>query len=115
MFCGDDDEWRVLDPRANNNLRDLLDVVQQVRILAISPPIPNDAVVFGAQFPAELRVEVEKALVGLADEYGPNYDIWEDSVWLLYMWDSINPAADADWDWFREAVIGAAGFSIDDL
>jgi ABC-type phosphate/phosphonate transport system substrate-binding protein len=112
LFCGTSDEWRVLDPRANNNLRDLPDVVQQVRILDISPPIPNDAVAFRSQFPSELRTQVEAIFAGLADEAGV---VWNDSVGLLYQWDGINPADDSDWDWFKEAVLDAAGFSIDDL
>ena len=90
--------------------------MQQVRILDISPPIPNDAVAFGSEFPAELRRQVENTLAQLADEDGPHYgDVWNASVGLLYRWEGINPATDADWDWFREAVVGAAGFGIEDL
>ena len=90
-------------------------VHQNVEVLVESPPIPNDAVAFGSQFPPGLRAQVEAALIGLADESGPQYeDVWEASVGDLYQWQGINPAVDAEWDWLR-TVLEAAGFGIDDL
>jgi phosphonate transport system substrate-binding protein len=86
-----------------------------VEVLVESPPIPNDAVAFGSQFPPGLRAQVEAALIGLADESGPQYeDVWEASVGDLYQWQGIAPAVNADWDWLR-TVLEAAGIGIDDL
>jgi phosphonate transport system substrate-binding protein len=48
------DGWRVLDARASLRT-EAPDIVQQVKILEISPPIPNDTLSFGPDFPADLR------------------------------------------------------------
>jgi phosphonate transport system substrate-binding protein len=110
LFC---DGWEVEDFRSRV-ADEAPDVVQQVRILAISPKIPNDALAFGSQFPEDLRESIEAALVNLADPDGPQYEVWENSMKALYEQDSLAVVDDADWDWFRE-VLEAAEFSIDDL
>jgi ABC-type phosphate/phosphonate transport system substrate-binding protein len=56
------------------------DVKDQVRALTEYPVIPNNPVVFGPDFPAKLRHQIEKALFHLANPHGPNYEIWEDSI-----------------------------------
>jgi ABC-type phosphate/phosphonate transport system substrate-binding protein len=81
-----------------------------VDILDISPIIPNDAVSFGSQFPEDLRLQIETALLELADPVG---EVWDDSIGKLYEWEGINRAADDGWDWLR-TVLEAAEFSIDD-
>jgi phosphonate transport system substrate-binding protein len=110
LFC---DGWGVEDGRSGVT-DEAPDVIQQVRILAISPKIPNDAMTFGSQFPEYLRASIEDALVELADPDGPQYVVWENSIKTLYEQDSLAVVDDADWDWFR-AVLVAAGFGIDDL
>ena len=37
------------------------DIVQQVKILALTEPIPNDTLSFAPDFPAELRTQIVKA------------------------------------------------------
>ncbi len=60
LYVGD---IRIMDARAN--VRDTApDVVDKVRILRISEPIPNDTLSFGPDFPQELR---DKILVALAE------------------------------------------------
>ena len=51
LMCG---EWRVLDARASMR-EEAPDMIQKVRILTISPPIPNDTLSFSPDFPDELR------------------------------------------------------------
>ena len=52
---------RVIDARAGLR-QEAPDIVQQVKILDISPPIPNDTLSFGPDFPDDLRAEIEAAL-----------------------------------------------------
>ena len=102
------DRYRV-DARAQADVRSQApDIIQQVRILDISPPWPNDPVAFGSQFPADLRLEIEAAFLGLSEE------AWASTAGVLYSWTGVNPAEDADWDWLR-SVLAAAGFGSDDL
>src|SRR3990172_1944506 len=57
--------YRVLDARANIR-EEFPDVAQKVRILSLSPDIPNDTLSFSPEFPAELRVQIEAALAEFA-------------------------------------------------
>ena len=60
------DGYRILDARANIRT-EAPDVIQKVRILAISPAIPNDTLSFGPDFPADLRAQIEAALLAFAE------------------------------------------------
>ncbi len=62
------------------------DVVDQVRILAISEPIPNDTLSFGPEFPQEIRDEIMAALFELsADEEAWNAT----ALYAAYSWNGI--------------------------
>ena len=65
LFCGG---YRVNDARATV-VEDAPDIIQQVRILEISPTIPNDGVSFGAAVPADVRLAIETALTGMAESW----------------------------------------------
>lgn len=56
------------------------DVFDKVRLLAQSPAIPNNPVVFGPDFPANVRRQIEKALVKIADPDGPDYAVWQAAI-----------------------------------
>jgi len=103
--CGN---WLIKDAR--RNVRDTIpDVGQKVRILAISQPIPNDCMAFGPDFPLELRVKIELALM----EFKETAD-WMKSIGDFYTWQDIIPTSDADYDGIRSQ-IEAAGFSMDEV
>lgn len=104
LFC---DGWRVMDARANIRT-EAPDVVQKVRILAISAPIPNDTLAFGPEFPADLRAQIEAALLAFAKT-----EAWGVSIGSpdFYGWTGIEPAADAEYDIIRAMVI-ATGYTI---
>ncbi len=107
LRCG---EWRVLDARAS--LRsEAPDVVQKVRILALSPAIPNDTLSFSPEFPADLRAQIEEALVAFAET-----ETWADSIGNqdFYGWTGINPATDAEYDVVRQ-MIEIAGLTLEGL
>lgn len=101
------DGWRVLDARANIRT-EAPDVMQKVRILAISEAIPNDTMAFGPEFPAELRAQIEEALMAFAQT-----EAWSASIGSsdFYGWTGIEPATDAEYDIIRAMVI-ATGYTI---
>lgn len=107
LMCGD---WRVLDARASMR-EEAPDVVQKVKILALSPDIPNDTLSFAPDFPEELRGQIVDALAAFAET-----EAWEESIGNqdFYGWTGISPASDAEYDVVR-AMIEAAGLTLEDL
>jgi phosphonate transport system substrate-binding protein len=107
LMCGD---WRVLDARASLR-QEAPDVVQQVRILTLSPAIPNDTLSFSPEFPAELRAEIEAALVAFAET-----EEWSQSIGSqdFYGWTGLSPASDEEYDVVRQ-MIEIAGLTLEDI
>jgi phosphonate transport system substrate-binding protein len=101
------DGYRVLDARANIRT-EAPDVMQKVRILAISGAIPNDTMSFGPEFPADVRAQIEAALLAFAET-----DAWDASIGSadFYGWSGIAPATDAEYDVVR-AMVAATGYII---
>jgi len=104
------DGWTILDARGNIRT-EAPDVVQEVRILALSAPIPNDTMSFAPDFPAELRAQIEAALLAFAET--PE---WADSIGHpdFYDWSGIYPATDADYDIIRD-LLALTGQTLDDF
>jgi phosphonate transport system substrate-binding protein len=102
--------YRVLDARANIR-EEFPDVVQKVRILALSPDIPNDTLSFSPEFPAEVRSKIEDALSAFAET-----DAWSQSIGSedFYGWSGIEAATDADYDFVRKLVV-ESGTTIESL
>ncbi len=103
LFC---DGWRVLDARANIRV-EAPDVMQKVRMLAVSAAIPNDTLSFGPDFPADLRAQIEEALIAFAAT-----EAWGASIGSadFYGWSGIIPATDAEYDVVRE-MVAATGYT----
>jgi phosphonate transport system substrate-binding protein len=107
LVCGN---YRVRDARAN--IREAApDVIQKVRILTISPPIPNDTLSFGPDFPADVRAQIEEALVAFAET-----EEWSASIGSqdFYNWTGLSAATDAEYDFVR-SMIAATGLTLEDL
>lgn len=107
LICGN---LRVRDARAN--IREAApDVIQALRILTISPDIPNDTLAFGPDFPADLRANIEEALVAFAGT-----EAWNESIGNqdFYNWTGIAPATDAEYDFIRQ-MVEATGLKLEDL
>jgi phosphonate transport system substrate-binding protein len=107
LFCGD---YQVLDARANVR-EEAPDIVQEVKILALTSAIPNDTMSFGPDFPPDLRSEIEDALVAFAET-----DAWADSIGNedFYGWSGLEPALDEEYDLIR-AMVEQAGITLEDL
>ena len=91
LFVGD---IRILDARAN--VRDTApDVVDQVRILKLSAPIPNDTLSFGPDFPEDLRQQIIDALIAFSQT-----EEWAQSIGSedFYGWSSLQPITDEAYD-----------------
>jgi len=97
LVCGN---LEVRDARANIR-EEAPDVIQKLRILTISPPIPNDMLAFGPDFPPDLRAQIEEALVAFAET-----EAWSESIGSqhFYNWTGIAPATDAEFDVIRQMV-----------
>ena len=94
LFVGD---IRILDARAN--IRDTApDVVDQVRILRISSPIPNDTLSFSPDFPEDLKTQILDAVYAFAET-----DAWAESIGSedFYGWSGLAPIDDATYDAVR--------------
>jgi phosphonate transport system substrate-binding protein len=107
LFC---EGYQVLDARANVR-EEAPDIVQQVKILGLTSPIPNDTMSFGPDFPADLRATIEAAIIDFAAT-----DAWAESIGNedFYGWSGVEPAADAEYDLIR-AMVESAGISLEDL
>lgn len=103
------DGWRVLDARANIRT-EAPDVMQKVRILAVSQAIPNDTMAFSPEFPADVRAQIEEALVAFAQT-----EAWNESIGNndFYGWTGIETATDAEYDMVR-AMVEATGYKIEE-
>jgi len=77
-------------------------------VIAESAPIPNDTISFAADFPADVRADIVAALLDVSS--GDNASVLSDT----YNWDSLEEAADAFFDDFRQQ-LDAAGVSIEEL
>ena len=102
--------YRVLDARANIR-EEFPDVVSKVRILSLSPDIPNDTMSFGPEFPAELRAQIEAALAAFAQT-----EAWGQSLGSedFYGWSGLEAASDAEYDFIRKMVT-SSGITLETL
>ncbi|MEM6284628.1 MAG: phosphate/phosphite/phosphonate ABC transporter substrate-binding protein [Chloroflexota bacterium] len=95
LFVGD---TRILDARSAV-AEQAPDVVDEIRIVGISAPIPNDTMSFGVGFPEELRAEIYDALVAFSET-----DAWGESALGAddgYSWTSLSEVDDSVFDSVR--------------
>ena len=114
LYCGEN--YRVLDARAST-ITDAPNIIQELRILSISPEIPNDTLSFGPDFPSDIRSQIEDALIEFAAECEDNEDCaWNQSIGDqdFYNWTGIEPATDSEYDSLRR-VVETAGIELEDL
>lgn len=118
LFCGTEDaQWRVLDARASAR-SDAPDIIQKVKIMMISPEIPNDTLSFGPEFPADVRAQIEDALLAFAalcddDAEGDDCE-WNASIGNqdFYGWSGIDTAVDSEYDSLR-SIVALVGYELE--
>ena len=110
LFCGPNADYRVLDARAGIRT-EAPDIIQKTRILMISGDIPNDTLSFGPEFPADLRAQIEEALLAFAET-----ETWNESLGNqdFYGWTGIDPATDSEYDFVRK-MVEATGLTLEGL
>jgi phosphate/phosphite/phosphonate ABC transporter binding protein len=86
------------------------DVIQKVRILALSDPIPNDLMSFGPDFPADLQAQIIDAIKAFATDDPDGFK----EAFLAYSWDNVADTSDAEFDSIR-ALLVALGYDLEDL
>ncbi|MEO0562694.1 MAG: phosphate/phosphite/phosphonate ABC transporter substrate-binding protein [Chloroflexota bacterium] len=95
LFVGD---TRILDARSAV-VEQAPDVVDEIRVVAISDPIPNDTMSFGEGFSQELRMEIYDALVAFSET-----EAWAESALGAddgYSWTSLSLVDDSAFDSVR--------------
>ncbi len=106
LVCGDQE---VRDARRNIR-EEAPDVIQEVKIIGLSDPIPNDGMAFGPEFPADIKTQIIDAMVDFAasdpDGFGTAFD--------AYSWDNVLPTDDSEFDSIR-ALLSALGYSLADF
>jgi len=107
LVCGN---YRVRDARANIRT-EAPDVMQKLRILTISSDIPNDTMSFSPDFPADLRAQIEEALLAFAET-----EAWATSIGNqdFYDWSGLSSADDSEYDVIRSMVL-EAGLTLETL
>ncbi len=107
IVCGDD-----FYPRdARRNIREgAPDVIQKVRILTLSDPIPNDTLSYSPDFPEDLRQTINDALTAFAADDPEGFELAFDA----YSWSGVAETTDSEFDSIRQ-LLSALGFTEDDL
>jgi len=94
LFCG---EYRVLDARAAIR-EELPDVVQKVRILDISLPIPNDTMSYSPDFPEALKETINTAVIAYVESEACKETLCHEN---FYDWTGAGPITDESFDGIR--------------
>ena len=106
LVCG---EQRPRDARRNIR-EEAPDVIQMVKIVALSDPIPNDTMSFSPDFPADVATQVVDAMKAFAADDPEGFETAFDA----YSWDNVADTTDAEFDSIR-ALLAAIGYDLEDL
>jgi phosphonate transport system substrate-binding protein len=107
LYCGD---YRVLDARAAIRT-EAPDVVQVVRILDISPEIPNDTMSFSPDFPEDLKSVIIDAVTAYVDSEACAETLCNES---FYDWTGVGPIFDENFDGIR-IMMEAQGITLENI
>jgi len=107
LYCGD---YRVLDARAAIR-EEAPDVVQKVRILALSPEIPNDTMSFSPDFPDALKQIIIDAVTAYVASDACEETLCNES---FYDWTGVGPIFDENFDGIR-IMMEAQGISLENI
>jgi len=106
LFCTDQ---RPRDARRNIR-EEAPDVIQMVKIVALSDPIPNDTMSFSPDFPEDVATSIVDAIKAFAADDAEGFATAFDA----YSWSGVADTNDAEFDSIR-ALLTAIGFDLEDL
>ncbi len=96
---------------ARRNIREEApDVIQMVKIVALSDPIPNDTMSFSPDFPADVATAITDAMKAFAADDAEGFATAFDA----YSWSGVADVTDAEFDSIR-ALLDVLGYDIEDL
>ena len=107
LYCG---EYRVLDARAAIR-EEAPDVVQKVRILALSGEIPNDTMSFSPDFPEDMKASINDAMTAYVASDACAETLCNES---FYDWTGVGPIFDENFDGVR-LLMEAQGITLENL
>ena len=107
LYCGG---YRVLDARQTIR-EDAPDVVQKVRILTISPPIPNDTMSYSPEFPEDLKEKITQAVIAYVESDACQETLCNE---LFYEWTGAAPITDESFDGVR-IMMEAQGITLENI
>ncbi len=107
LVCGDN-----FYPRdARRNIRKgAPDVIQKVRILTLSDPIPNDTMSFSPEFPDDLK----QVIVDAIKDFAANDPEGFETAFDAYSWSGVAETQDSEFDFIR-SLVNALGIGPGDL
>jgi phosphonate transport system substrate-binding protein len=85
-------------------------VIQKVKIIELSQPIPNDTVSFSPDLPQDIREKFVAALIDFAKNDPEGFATAFDA----YSWGDVALTDDADFDFIR-SLVQDLGLSVDNL
>ncbi len=96
---------------ARRNIREEApDVIQKVKIIELSQPIPNDTVSFSPDLPQDIREKFIAALVDFAANDPEGFSVAFDA----YSWSGVALTNDSEFDFIR-SLVQDLGITVDDL
>jgi phosphate/phosphite/phosphonate ABC transporter binding protein len=107
LYCGD---YRVLDARSAI-AEEAPDVVQKVRILALSPEIPNDTMSFSPDFPEDMKQMIIAAISAYVGTEACDATLCNEK---FYDWTGVGPIFDENFDGIR-IMMEAQGISLENV
>jgi len=96
---------------ARRNIREEApDVIQKVKIIELSQPIPNDTVSFGPDVPQDIREKFVTALAAFAKNDPEGFS----EAFDAYSWSDVALTNDSEFDFIR-SLVQDLGLTVDDL
>jgi phosphonate transport system substrate-binding protein len=107
LFCGG---YRVLDARSAI-VGEAPDVVQKVRILGLTPEIPNDTMSFSPEFPDELKQTITDGIIAFIGTEACAESLCHEK---FYNWTGAGPIFDENFDGIR-IMMEAQGITLENI
>lgn len=109
VYNGDCDAGSSFVDARSSLEEDYPDIMDVIQVIEVSADIPNDGVQYHPSVPAELREQINAALIAM-----PGTEEGAEALDTAYEWSELAPKGDDFYDPFRQ-VLDAAGINIEDF